>query len=746
MMTTFRFNDYAGPRPTKTQNEKYLYSSDPAVELKLEVNANPELVDAQNNPVPINPRLRSKAQLGKLAGITASESIFGPALDWAFYGCIVHQLSIPADLTKQQALQRQPEVNLPIDEEPQIPKDEKERRDQLTNVFEERRRLGLFNIIVACEWRPNQAFIRQLKWAFKRASDFLYDVTNGYMAIGQVVIGGPERMNCADIQIMASNRLFPRSWVDGLFDTENKGKYMPIRVGRGLWHKNNRIAVPWDEPEAYRTLVHEWAHYALALKDRYLELPKVVLADPRGKRLMAIDQNIKDRGTQTVTTPSPAEQTIVPHLGTTGSKVYHITTPSISLAVESIMATLEGTSELVPSDGTGNQDLATIAAKFPFLHMDLTNVPDDGPGRVPLPLPYVHLLPEVEVQDDLQTISLRFPKSKVLNGTSVFELPASDRKNNYIQTEHCWVYVIKGDISNPTRLIAQGSLDARTEKLGFTLLGAEVNDTVILIGYKDSLKFEPLVVQGKLTNTSGSAEVSRWVPVTPKLFPMIDVLPVNIHSNGGPISDIRVEYSSEATWVSKVFVFPLGETTFTAPSRDGSYTVSSLDGYVFLTDEGGTQLIIATYSQGGSPSSAFPGHPNPIAAGSSDGNTLLFFHDDAEQDFSDVRVVTTMNYGIDISPANLEPRSYTFSVASNKPLPDLRRTLVMFYDKATAKDYDKLMICRYDQTTKTWQEIETYLPPGAIYAAAPLVQGTADGIIPGGTQSAEHYRMCFVNT
>src|SRR5215213_6308440 len=98
MMTTFRFNDYAGPRPTRIQNEKYLYSSDPAVELKIEVNANP-----------VNPILRSKAQLGKLVGITADASIFGSALDWAFYGCIVHQLSIPSDLTKQQALQRQPE-------------------------------------------------------------------------------------------------------------------------------------------------------------------------------------------------------------------------------------------------------------------------------------------------------------------------------------------------------------------------------------------------------------------------------------------------------------------------------------------------------------------------------------------------------------------------------------------------------------------------------------------------------------
>src|SRR5262249_55091972 len=140
-------------------------------------------------------------------------------------------------------------------------------------------RLCLFNVLVALEWNPDQAYMRQLEWAFRRASDFLYDATDGTMAFGQVVFGGPELMDAADIQIMASNRLLARSWVSGLHIPR---KYMPIRVGRGVWHKNNLASIPWDEPEAYRTLVHEWGHYALELRDAYLEQRALVPLEGAG--------------------------------------------------------------------------------------------------------------------------------------------------------------------------------------------------------------------------------------------------------------------------------------------------------------------------------------------------------------------------------------------------------------------------------------------------------------------------------
>lgn len=70
--------------------------------------------------------------------------------------------------------------------------------------------LYLFNVIIALEWNTGRAFLQQLRLAAARASDFLYDATNGYMAIGHVIIGGPDLMDVADIQVMASNRIHPR--------------------------------------------------------------------------------------------------------------------------------------------------------------------------------------------------------------------------------------------------------------------------------------------------------------------------------------------------------------------------------------------------------------------------------------------------------------------------------------------------------------------------------------------------------
>ena len=38
--------------------------------------------------------------------------------------------------------------------------------------------LYLFNVLVALEWKPSDRYMRMLKRAFKRASDFLYDTVN----------------------------------------------------------------------------------------------------------------------------------------------------------------------------------------------------------------------------------------------------------------------------------------------------------------------------------------------------------------------------------------------------------------------------------------------------------------------------------------------------------------------------------------------------------------------------------------
>ncbi len=91
-------------------------------------------------------------------------------------------------------------------------------------------------------------------------------------------------------------------------------------MGRAVWHKHNRVSVSWDEPEGYRMLVHEWSHYALELRDEYLETQQV--AAPIRDRRSDLPEQLMVGGAHT------------------------LVLPMISLASQSIMATLEGTSEL----------------------------------------------------------------------------------------------------------------------------------------------------------------------------------------------------------------------------------------------------------------------------------------------------------------------------------------------------------------------------------------------------------------
>jgi hypothetical protein len=87
--------------------------------------------------------------------------------------------------------------------------------------------LYLFSILIAFEWQPSARTIQRIQVAAKKASDFLYDVTDGFMAIGQVILGSHKLLDAADIQVMASNRFHPRSWISALHEPH---KFHPIRV------------------------------------------------------------------------------------------------------------------------------------------------------------------------------------------------------------------------------------------------------------------------------------------------------------------------------------------------------------------------------------------------------------------------------------------------------------------------------------------------------------------------------------
>ncbi|GAB4191015.1 MAG: hypothetical protein OHK0022_04350 [Roseiflexaceae bacterium] len=685
----------------------YLYSNEPAVQL-----------DAQDPPVQ-----RNVTQLRRLRNKSfrpINGSVFGASLEWAYRSYIVHRLSdegVLADDDEDDGPSNR-QRPLPLGVAPARPVTASERRAQPGRGAGRGtgQQLVLFNLLVALEWLPDESYMNQLEWSFRRASDFLYDVTDGAMAFGQVVFGGRELMDCADVQIMASSRLHPRSWVSGLHVAE---KYTPIRMGRGLWHRRNLFVIPWDEPEAYRTFIHEWAHYALGLRDQYLR----------------------------------QEDNLV--------------VPEGAIASSSIMATLEGTSELVPHQSGDHRQRRSaewerILAHFPKLERPAP-LPYSGPGRLPLPLPAFARVGDLESPQRPR----RAPRAQ--------NFPAD------LSYQHCWVYVVRGcapgTLNAPAsgerlRLIAQGTLDAfAREDQRFELLGARPDDTVLLMN-------EPR--DGRLAVYRGvigaDRRVGSWTPVDTTRQPVISVLPVLDAAEPGATGQ---EYGPETIRVrvhirmpgsrgtpDQVWLATLGQQApgavqvqrlEAAKARALGFADSdwvsdtallpSLDGHVLAFVGGG--VMIHTFSQGGGPPSHGGVDANPVTAGSSDGNIMLFFRDDGwkegspkNQNYSDVKVITTLGLGAQFAPPpGTGMQSYLYTIASTKPLPEkLRPTLVMFYDPEVAPKDGEPQIYRL-RDDGGWDEVETYSSPNNSYVATGLSAEQGSRLCAAQGLRSESYRI-----
>jgi hypothetical protein len=666
----------------------HVYTSDPVVQL--------EAVAYTARPRRVQPQLEELERLG----LQINDPVFGNALDRPFCEYTVSVLSEAGrrpggTLPPAQVLGTDPSQPVLAPPQPAAAEGTSQTR------------LCLFNVIVALEWQASPEYVQQLKWALRRASDFLYDVTDGYFAFGQVVIGGPELMNCADIQIMASNRLLPRSWVSGLHEPH---KYMPIRVGRGIWHKNNRVSIPWDEPEGYRTLVHEWAHYALELRDAYLETCRITLDSRSGSANGSSDSQ--------------------------GD--YALVIPQISITTESIMATLEGTSELVPqigSNGGAESAWAEIIKRnrYRFLNFDPNHRTLEGPGRLPLPLPTCHVVGSLAAGQSPSTSA----------EAMLVDVPEQVRVSN------CWVYVIKGSLVAPQNLIAQGSLDARTRQRGFRLLGVAPGDTVVLLA-KDQ-DWQTLVLTATIdaitTGESGGAAVAKlgqWANATPTQLPMIDVISGSLHHND-QLAELMIHVTEqpEQTWV-----FPLGQATPQTVAPNTFTRVPTLDGHVLATWQQGGKLAISSFSQGGNPQTGTPTGGPPITAGSSEGNSMIFFgNKEQRRDYSDTKIVTTLVHAdpqLDALPDGAQARSYAFSLACNTVLPtEFDPTLILYFDRDTLAEQGELVIYRQtDLDGATWMPVPTHRPVNSFFVAAPLNEATAARLVAADSATrVERYRL-----
>jgi hypothetical protein len=697
-------------------NIEYRYTNQPAIQL-ISVDG------PENAPEQTQRNSVQQARLNRKQ-VEALDSIFGTSLDWKYRTYTIQALS---SNNRNELLDLAPPTE--IDRAALDKLSQAESLDNArTNVSNDR--ILLFNVIVALEWLPDQGYLRQLQWAFRRASDLLYDVTDGYMAFGQVVFGDYSLMDCADFQIKASNRILPRSWVGGLID---HNKYQPIRMGRGVWHERNQVSIAWEEPEGYRTIIHEWGHYALFLLDQYIE-------------------------------PQPFVPSKESHSAASGNAI--IIVPKRRLTSISIMETLEGTSELVSHVRTSKKtrDVAweTIYKNYPWMRTpENTNSISLGPRQMPLPLPIfrtvggVGSVPQYRAQ--LKPVVTGF--QNFVNAAQGLPIPDSGLVGR------CWVYVLQqSNTGHYTRMLAQGTLDARSIEEGFDLLGANPNDRVLL--YIEPHVGQATTFQGTLqaNPNSNTLEIVKWdsIPVnTDCIIDVLPFLPLQIQAVVSNAETIANQPPS-ATWISvrvrngrrdadpAVWLFPneqepfrlerlsLQEATQLGMKAEVDWVgrpvqIPALDGHVLV--ELGDTIMISTFSQGGGPPSHTGIPSNPITAGSSDGTAMLFFNTkeienspESPPDYQYKKVVTSILHGVDLkNPAGGEqPRSSIYCVATNDQLPlHLDPTLVIYFDTPYQQESGDLGLYCLNED-KTWAWLDKRTSTAGRFLATPLATVTKE--------------------
>jgi hypothetical protein len=685
-------------------------------------NPTPSEPIAWDNPLFARSRRESRLQPVPTTAEPSSDGLFDGLLDWSFCQFSLNDKTLPSALATAQVA-------------------------SLLNHD-----ILLFNVIVAIEWPADMAFLDGLRKAFERASNILYDVTDGYMAIGQVVVGGYELMDCADIQIFASNRLFPRSSVNGL---NNAKKYQPIRLGRGLWNKLKRRTIAWEQGDqpgelGPQTLVHEWGHYALGLKDQYLILNRdfvIPSLSPVNNTIMA-DVTINELSGNGAPAADGGGQSLRLVQRRLSSK-----NGDNSILAPTILSTKQKTPTLLSRVVTTHRikdnhewQLLSQHPQFKSLQIPANHRPESNPPVIH-PAPAFHDTPGA------------LPLQLLWKGIGYRGAAISD--------EHCWIYVVKGpSLDSPASLIAQGSIEGSPTPDALPLLGANLGDFVVLIGNTvDRTTFTPLVLWAKITSKKSSDW--KWQPATPDDAPLVDVRVLAIDQQAPPRYTIQVEVEGYGTeW--KPWIFPLGRAIGSQATALGNLT--ALDGHVMLVSGDPTtrlQVAIANYSIGGSPgNSGYPVGPNPLPSGSTDGNAMLFFWDDDKErvDYSVIyppaeprevdlmyeryRIVTVTNLSNNAPlPQGYEPCSYAFSITSNEtfaPLSALHPTLVLFYDNGIDGKRPQPAIGRYNPTSGSWELITepktTEADQNRKLVALSLNPKTAAGLFEE-TPKAEHFRL-----
>ena len=139
-----------------------------------------------------------------------------------------------------------------------------------------------YSLLVSVEWNAETAYLEGVQEGFRVASNYLYDVSDGQMRFDTIMLFDDNAFQAeADVRILATNMHHPDAMPNGIFQPGFCGDWhcgYPMSLPRkwyggpemdrdSTYHQHPLSTLVSDD---YRTIVHEFGHYALAFYDEYL--------------------------------------------------------------------------------------------------------------------------------------------------------------------------------------------------------------------------------------------------------------------------------------------------------------------------------------------------------------------------------------------------------------------------------------------------------------------------------------------
>lgn len=131
----------------------------------------------------------------------------------------------------------------------------------------------IHNLVVSVEWDASLAYLDSTVSAFRSMTNYLYDVFDGQLRLGEVQIYDDAlHWDVADIRVHASNMEWPRATPLGV-DTAAGQVFVPRRWFGSSDLTRNGTTLDVEAPTDYRTRAHELGHYLFNLRDEYVYSP-----------------------------------------------------------------------------------------------------------------------------------------------------------------------------------------------------------------------------------------------------------------------------------------------------------------------------------------------------------------------------------------------------------------------------------------------------------------------------------------